>query len=293
MTNWLIYQILNLNFIWSISGSLKRRKEARTASLASLLNSKSAENYDAEHTTFISPANPFRSSSISAPAKGPFARTFQLIQQKPVITRVAVNNSVLSIRPFRKENSVPPYITDSSSDQTWNGNLRSSASESKVNTLLNPIFYPPDPSCTTQKSLQGSELYHETENVSRTRFNNQECLNASHERSNSTQSLHSFSRQLAEDRMQKIREMRNRFLGIETKGSVTTWNSEHSGSHGTGNRSLRSQSLEPETKLGSFSWNLTPQPYSSTQYGERNIFSVFQDQEELTHKQNSGKFIFF
>ena len=285
----IFYSCSSLNFIWFISGSLKRRKEARTASLTSLLNSKSAETNEAEQATFISPANSSHLSLCSTPEKGPFTRTFQLLQHKPVISRVAVNKSVLSIRPFRKENSVPPNIRENSSytsfpssNRSWDGNLRSSASESKLNTLLNSPLHAPD-TAFSDKGLQGldAELQYETETESRIGVDNQECSSESRERSNSTQSLHSFSRQLAEDRMQKIREMRNQFLGIETKGSVSLWNSENSGSNGIGSRNLRSQSLEPETtKLGSFSWNLTPKPYSSGFYEST--------EHGLMTRQNSG-----
>ena len=194
----------------------------RSASLNNLLNCDSADSATCNKTS--SPVHHHASSSASlhppslpsyAPLSSPalissapisFARTFQLSQQKPVFSRVAVNKSVsdgqMSTQPRlfadrRRERSEPPELLGSYNSLTL---LGSSSSENRLNGRRGSPLNASDTSATDDASAERTDH--------RVQFGQQKSYSQSLPRH--------FTNKRQEDRIQKLREMKNQFLGLET-----------------------------------------------------------------------------
>jgi len=243
------------------SGSLKRRKELRTASLNGLLQSPKEQ--------IPSPQDRLQASySPSTPNLVSFARSFQLSHQHPIISRIAVNKSVSDFNlsrgvGVRRETSVPPDLTRL---QNSEGLLRSSVSESRLNALGGSPLHAPHTNCD-----KGSTQYlRKPEHESRLKFAHPESPNNSPRRNIAHQS--SPVQSAPEQRSTRIRDLRNKFLGIETTSQASPHNNNnscsnnfnHSSSTDNLTRSQRSQSLEP-AELASQGWfGLNRGPRSSS-----------------------------
>lgn len=165
-----------------------------------------------------------------------------------MISRVAVNKSVSCFQySTRRERSVPPDFTGISDSVCYSvGSLRSCVSEGRLNALGSPLHAPDRNTERSEREVSAGFLPDGGNKPGAGAGNLQQSVYS--DRSQSPLGYSSSKpRQLAELRIQKIREMRNKFLGIETKDSVSSWSSENTGSDESSyTRYTRSQSLEPE-----------------------------------------------